>query len=66
MTSLKDLTDDQLIDEYHQAKLAHATAAVGEKDDAFARMNAIEREMHLRHGMGVLVKRYQQRFPPVK
>ncbi len=65
MTELRDLTDDELSEELRKAQLARDTAiaASPDGDSAQARISAIEREMHLRHGMGVLVKKYQPRSP---
>lgn len=65
MTELRDLTDDELAEELRQAQLAHdtAVAASADSDSAQARISAVEREMHLRNGVGVLVRKYQQRNP---
>ncbi len=65
MTELRDLTDGELAEELRKAQLARDTAIAAsvDSDSAQARISAVEREMHLRHGMGVLVKKYQQRGP---
>ena len=66
--NLRDLTEEQLLEELRKANLVRSTegTALTGSDSAQVQISAIERELQLRQDMGSLVKRYQQRHPAEK
>jgi hypothetical protein len=59
------MTDEELIDAFHQAKLDHKAAqgGVGDLDGAFLKKEDVERTMIGRFGLGKHLQRYKERHP---
>jgi hypothetical protein len=60
-----EMTDEEILDEWHAAKIAHQQAAPGERDAAFLRKEEAERQAIGRFGLGRHLKVYGERFPEV-
>ncbi|MGD0942354.1 MAG: hypothetical protein ABR905_21885 [Terracidiphilus sp.] len=56
------LTEEQSLDEWHEAKEAHKAASDGEKDEAWQRVQLAEIQAIRRFGLGKHMKAYKERF----
>lgn len=57
------MTDDEILDEWHAAKSAHASAPDDEKDKALKRLYETEAAAVSQIGLGKHMKAYDARFP---
>ena len=63
MQEPNELTDEELLDAFHESRATHRTAGEGERNDAYLRRKALEAEMIRRWGIGQHMKEYRKRHP---